>query len=434
MQIKSIYIKGMKQQEREVSLELSGLNVSVIYGDNGCGKTTLLRLINAILEQQDSILLNENVEKIIIGYINDFGEEKNVTIERNEHKISLIKEKEENSEPQLITTVGYDWTELKESELSSMSSILFGVNRGIANSFTISPENIYNYVSRTRFVDNFRSREEVHIFCENLSRNINMGQRRRRGVYIRDRYDFSAPVLTIDNVDMNVIEELLLARFNLAQRVSVARVQKALFDTLAAACNSVGIENVEDEILEKMLLANKEKLISTLKQMERNVLSDNIISILSGKDSDIIFKECQGNPLLAKLIVNMSIELEKEELVLQSIGALTTVFNEYIGPNKYIEITEDNISVKFKKSDETHRIDSLSSGEKHLLVLLTIFIIEGRERKLLMIDEPEISLNIKWQRKLMPLLSELAPNAQIIVASHSPSIAKSNSKYLVELR
>lgn len=434
MQIKSIYIKGLKHQDRELFIELSGLNVSVIYGDNGCGKSTLLRLINAILEQQDSVLLNEKVEEINIRYTNDANEEQEVSIVKREQEVPVIKEDEDDSEQRFITVYGYDWTELKQSELVSMTSILFGVNRGIANNFNISADYLYSYISRTRYIDNFRSREEAQAFCDSLSRNINLNQRRRKGVNIRNRYDFSSAVLTIDNVDMSVIEELLIARFYLAQRVSVARVQKALFDTLAAACGSADIEKVEDTFLEEMLSANKEKLIDTLKQMEKNTLSDEIISILSGKDSDIIVKECQDNVLLAKLIANMSIELEKEEAVLQSIGTLTNVFNEYIGPDKYMEITENSILVKFRHSTETHRIDSLSSGEKHLLVLLTIFIIEGRERKLLMIDEPEISLNIKWQRRLMPLLSELAPNAQIIVASHSPSIAKSNSKFLVELR
>ena len=45
-----------------------------------------------------------------------------------------------------------------------------------------------------------------------------------------------------------------------------------------------------------------------------------------------------------------------------------------------------------------------------------------------------LKFRLIWQRKLLPLLSELAPNAEIIVASHSPSIAKENSNYLVELR
>jgi len=434
MQIKSIYIKGMKKQDREVRINLSGLNVSVIYGDNGCGKTTLLRLINAILAQQDSVLLNENVEEVIIEYLSKNNEEEKVSIKKVESAIQFYKNKQETLESQNVTAVGYDWSELKQSELSSMTSILFGVNRGITNSVSISADYLYSYIMRTRYIDYFKSREDIHMFCESLSRNINMNQRRRRGINIRDRYDFSEPVLTIDDVDMNVIEELLVGRYNLAQKVSVARVQKALFDTLAAACNSLSDEVMVDNDLENMLLLNREKLVNTLRQMERNTLSDKIISILRGNDIDVIVAECKNNILLSRLIVNMSIELEKEEVILQSIGTLQEVFNEYIGPDKYIEISENEILVKFHNSKETHTIHNLSSGEKHLLVLLTVFIIQGRQRNLLMIDEPEISLNITWQRKLMPLLSELAPEAQIIVASHSPSIAKANTRFLVELR
>lgn len=130
----------------------------------------------------------------------------------------------------------------------------------------------------------------------------------------------------------------------------------------------------------------------------------------------------------------MSRELNEESVFLQAINRLTEVFNEYIGPDKYLSITDNEALIKFHNSNDTHRIEALSSGERHLLVLLTIFVIEGDKRSIFMVDEPEISLNMTWQRKLLPLLHELAPNAEIIVASHSPSIAKENSNYLVELR
>jgi len=80
-----------------------------------------------------------------------------------------------------------------------------------------------------------------------------------------------------------------------------------------------------------------------------------------------------------------------------------------------------------------HELTELSSGERNLLSILTLFLILGNDRNFLMIDEPEISFNLKWQKDFLPLLSRLNSNAQIIVASHSPSIAHKNSKYLVEL-
>ena len=212
------------------------------------------------------------------------------------------------------------------------------------------------------------------------------------------------------------------------------KVQKALFDTLADACDSLDDIDITDEEYYELLLKNKDRLILALSSGLTNTLSERIVQILKSVDEYGDATENGESPLLKKLIVNMSNELNKESEYIQAVNKLEKIFNDYIGPEKYIQITEDRVIVKFHSSDETHKIGVLSSGERHLLVLLTIFVIEGNRRNLFMVDEPEISLNLIWQRKLLPLLSELAPNAEIIVASHSPSIAKENSNYLVELR
>lgn len=63
----------------------------------------------------------------------------------------------------------------------------------------------------------------------------------------------------------------------------------------------------------------------------------------------------------------------------------------------------------------------LSSGEKQLLLLFCNAISSRREKTVLMIDEPEISLNVKWQRELIPALLTcmVGTNFQIILATHS---------------
>lgn len=429
IRLKSIIIEGFKTEDRVIEINFSSNNVSVLYGMNGCGKTTLLRIINAILDKQESILLNENINKIILLYsVDDII--KKVIINKTEYIV-----KDETSKDNLLSVkIGYDWSQLQNSELLGVSSILFGVNRGITSTYNISEENIFNIISSTRFVNNFIRREELSAFSNLLSRHINLSQRRRRPYTIKNSDTFSSRVLSLDNVDMAVIEEILIKRFKLAKFVSTERVQKALFDTLADAFNSVNNDNVDLEKLSTMLIANKEKLLEVLRQIEENTLRDKIILILSESDIRKILDECNKNILLTKLIYNMSLELEKEETLLQSIKILKDVFNDHIGPDKYLEIDENKIEVIFKNSSSIHSIYNLSSGERQLLILLTIFIVEGNDKDFLMIDEPELSLNIKWQRRLLPLLSELAPKAQIIVASHSPSIAKENINYLVEMR
>ena len=65
-------------------------------------------------------------------------------------------------------------------------------------------------------------------------------------------------------------------------------------------------------------------------------------------------------------------------------------------------------------------IASLSSGEKHALLILLRAVY--MERDPILIDEPEISMHVDWQKDLIPSLQSVAKDAQLIVATHSPEI------------
>ena len=64
----------------------------------------------------------------------------------------------------------------------------------------------------------------------------------------------------------------------------------------------------------------------------------------------------------------------------------------------------------------------LSSGEKQMLAILLTVLVENQEPYALLMDEPEISLHIDWQQKLIDLIRQLNPNAQIILSTHSPAL------------
>lgn len=64
----------------------------------------------------------------------------------------------------------------------------------------------------------------------------------------------------------------------------------------------------------------------------------------------------------------------------------------------------------------------LSSGEKQMLVILLTVLVENREHYVLLMDEPEVSLHIEWQQRLISLIRQLNPNAQIILSTHSPAL------------
>ncbi len=64
----------------------------------------------------------------------------------------------------------------------------------------------------------------------------------------------------------------------------------------------------------------------------------------------------------------------------------------------------------------------LSSGEKQLLVILLTVLVQDNRRGVLFMDEPEVSLHVEWQQRLISLIRELNPNVQIILTTHSPAM------------
>ena len=93
----------------------------------------------------------------------------------------------------------------------------------------------------------------------------------------------------------------------------------------------------------------------------------------------------------------------------------------FLMTGKSIDIDDKN-RVIFRKGKQIIDMEKLSAGEKQILLLLfTLFLMEDRSTVLLL-DEPEISLHIEWQDRLIQLMLDLNPNCQIIMTTHSPNI------------
>lgn len=86
------------------------------------------------------------------------------------------------------------------------------------------------------------------------------------------------------------------------------------------------------------------------------------------------------------------------------------------------KIIRNENEIRFTQIGETLLPYQLSSGEKQMLaILLTVLVEDGRNYVLFM-DEPEVSLHIDWQQRLIDTVLELNPNVQIILTTHSPAV------------
>ena len=108
-------------------------------------------------------------------------------------------------------------------------------------------------------------------------------------------------------------------------------------------------------------------------------------------------------------------------------GLLETYANVHIG--KLRPYKNNTIDVQVERKDEPGRgfsIDGLSSGQKE--VISTLFLIWNATYKnpsVVLIDEPELHLNIQWHAGFVRKLLELAPDNQYVLATHSEDIMAS---------
>jgi len=68
--------------------------------------------------------------------------------------------------------------------------------------------------------------------------------------------------------------------------------------------------------------------------------------------------------------------------------------------------------------------DLLSSGEQHELVLTYELLFQAKRGSLVLIDEPEISLHVGWQKEFLSDIIRIAKvsSLRFIIATHSPQI------------
>ena len=92
----------------------------------------------------------------------------------------------------------------------------------------------------------------------------------------------------------------------------------------------------------------------------------------------------------------------------------------FIDTGKTIKRNQNEIY--FDSYGETISPYKLSSGEKQMLIILLTVLIQDKKPFVLFMDEPEVSLHVEWQQRLLDLMLDINPNVQIILTTHSPAI------------
>lgn len=120
--------------------------------------------------------------------------------------------------------------------------------------------------------------------------------------------------------------------------------------------------------------------------------------------------------------------------IYETIDSLIKCLNNFLSPKKVRFRLDEGLTL-FAPNGEQLREHMLSSGERHLLLILCCTLILGDQPAIFIVDEPEISLNIVWQRKLLKALLEISKDSkvQFVMASHSMHLISHYMDHIVRL-
>ena len=128
-----------------------------------------------------------------------------------------------------------------------------------------------------------------------------------------------------------------------------------------------------------------------------------------------------GNRMIALLTSGDPEAREKAKMAAQARVQFQDMVDELFSETGK-KIVRSSNEIQLEQFGEILSPYKLSSGEKQMLVILLTVLVEDRQPYVLFMDEPEISLHVEWQQKLITLIRQLNPNVQIILTTHSPAM------------
>ena len=411
---------------RDIDLTFNN-DVNILIGPNGAGKTTILNLLHSILSGDPPSILNFNFQHAKIGLKSFKG-----------NSVCTIKV---DIEDQLLKlTVG-------EKKFSTPIGILSrrGPIRSSLRDFHETDDVIRNML--LEYIDG-ESTPLVPLVWLPVSRRLPVTEDEE------ERYTRKKP---LESVDLR-LEELLesLSRYHsilnaqLSERyreferevLSVILFSKE-HDQLKSIRNSVfhspPTEAEKDQLLDAFEAAG------FLDEAMQSRIDDHFAAfdaakkvlplIYAGKDIPLEFEDTFVIPLIGrtKAMVKYAGELEEDkERIFASLQLYEKTVNSFLN-DKSIKVDENGILNIKAPSPLELNWSFLSSGEKQILILLTQALLKFDKPVVYIADEPELSLHVTWQEKLLESLVALGGPKQIIVATHSPDIVGKFQDKVIDL-
>lgn len=391
-------------------------NVNIIIGRNGTGKTTFMNILHAAL----TVDLEELAE-------NDFT---SISIKLVKNKKSrLIKVHKSSPVNYAFQTIDYKISNKKYTlrALPDDARVPVSFRKRVLEEASEVREHLTELISLSSLsVYRLKNSEDYEIKDrggKRLMSPVDFRLMQLRGEITKYQYELSLKAREIStNLQKDVLASILFAES--------AEIHK-------------GIPSDFDKSKEQLNLFSAYQRLSAFDTSIQKKISshvnavDEALKLIYSNAEQIKEKHFAAMEayLRTQRIVDLSLRAEERTLVIYSeINLFTRTLKEFI-PDKEFTIFSGELKVfSVAHKNEEIPVSKLSSGEKQLIILLAEALLQRGNHFVYLADEPELSLHIDWQRKILPAIKKLNPNAQIIAATHSPEVASKYRGYLIDMK
>lgn len=433
-------------------------HVTIIDAPNGMGKTTLLRLIHATLSGDIVYLDSIPFSTFEIDF--DDGQYVRV-IKKNVYDEMLSKELNGIRNHLAHSSNGASFEKISKD--FQFNNIIYMIN-GAKYEVSLQQEFIMNIIRRYRIITRDSNRglsiadimkreeynsedifmmDELMVALDDISKDFNIYFIKTNRLYRRneeaalrvdkfrgraDRNDMvSAVELYKEKIKSNIIStgKEFADKSEELDRTFPQRVLKTIFD------NSIGVDIYTKEEIEQRLNDLEEKRASLSALGLITNAGDSLVRIPS---PETLTNETKI--FLTNYIKDSNKKLEIYKDLSDKLKLLQSIVNERNAfSDKQMKFSSDEGVSFISKNGRIIPIDKLSSGEKNNFVLFYELIFSCGKHTLILVDEPEISLHVAWQRKFIDELNEICQlkGLQGIVATHSPDIVGDNVDFMIDL-
>lgn len=421
------------------SIQLREDGSTIIYGPNGSGKTTFLKIIYALFDKNFESLFAFEFESIEIGYadgdvlkIDKLEVEGSNELSAMAARSELVRDLPENLKKRngfSTKFIFYIWIDDGFQEVISLFQyeILGFLKKSswIFESFFLKEK-----FKKTFEIDNDDDKaEKKKIFDELLERYIN-----HHDFYFIDiNRTINIDVLKRDDKDLTDLYKVKSYANELSNIIKYAVAKSE--ETTEKSNKSFPQRMIESFRSQDTKEVNevdiREKYEKTQKEIDKIIkmgllFRENNISL---PDEDVMLSDNE----LTVLSIYLSDLNRKIELYTDIVNKIE-VFKDIVGKkirNKTMHINMDKgfyFRSKFTNPEEDLKLDLLSSGEQHQISLFYQLIFLAQNSTFFLIDEPEISLHVDWQRGFLNGLQKISKirNHRFLIATHSPQIINGN--------